>query len=522
MVVVTASEMARLDGETIEGVGIPGIVLMENAARGAAAFYEQVVPDLLRKRIVVVAGSGNNGGDGFVLARLFHTRGAHVRVACLCPPDRLRGDALVNYGIMEKLGVPVVARDPDGSPESLLQCIGTGEAIIDAVLGTGLNSEVRGVYARVVEEINRLPVPVLAVDIPSGLNASTGKPMGCAVRATATATFGLPKIGQLVPPGEEYTGKLKVVDIGIPPSVVEQSGIRRWWMDEALVSRWVEPRPAAAHKGVAGHLAVLAGSRGKTGAAALVCEGGMRAGAGLVSLLIPSSLNPVMEVKLTEAMTVPVEETPQQTPSLRALDDILQFLEGKQALAMGPGIATHEETKDLVRQLVRRSPCPMVLDADALNALADRPETLLETSRPLVLTPHPGEMSRLVKTSSGDIQGRRLEIAESFSRRYGVVLVLKGHRTVVAAPDGSVAINSTGNPAMASGGMGDILTGLIAAWMAQGATPFQGACLGVYLHGAAADAACKGMGTRGLVASDLLREIPGTVARLESIGGGSP
>ena len=515
MFVLTASEMAHLDRHTIEEIGIPGVVLMENAARGAAAFFLQVLPELPKRRIAVVAGSGNNAGDGFVLARLFHDLGAPVRVVCLRSPDRLQGDALTNFRILEKLQIPVFVWDEGQEFDGQWQWLAQSEVVIDAILGTGLKSEVQGFYRQLIEALNTLPVPVLAVDVPSGLDASTGKPLGVAVRALATATFGFLKIGHVVTPGEDYAGKVHVVDIGIPPGLAEANGIKRLWLEERLVSPWLPPRPVETHKGTAGHVVVLSGSPGKTGAATLICLGAGRVGAGLVTLLIPASLNPILEVKLTETMTLPLAETSAQTPGLAALPEILRFTEGKQVLAMGPGLSLHPETQELVRTLLPRMPCPMVLDADALSALTGHLDLLRNAASPPILTPHPGEMARLIQRSVAEVQENRLEIAAEFSRKHGVHLVLKGHRTVIAAPDGSLALNSSGNPAMASGGMGDVLTGMIAGFVAQEYEPFQAACLGVYVHGAAADSAIGGRASRGLLASDVVERVPEVIGRLE-------
>jgi NAD(P)H-hydrate epimerase len=519
MLVLTASEMARLDRQTIEEIGIPGVVLMENAARGAAEFFLRTVPDLLKRRIVVVSGGGNNAGDGFVLARLFHNKGAAVRVVCLRSPDRLQGDALINFRILERMNLPVVVWDEDRDFANQWHWIEQNEAVVDAILGTGLNSEVQGLYRQVIEALNTLTVPVLAVDVPSGLDTTTGRPLGAAVRAHATATFGFLKVGHLVSPGENYVGEIHVVDIGIPPSLAEASGIKRFWLDKQLASQWLQPRPFGTHKGTAGHVAVLSGSLGKTGAATLICQGAARVGAGLVTLFIPASLNPILEVKLTEAMTYPIPETAEQTPNSTALPEILAFLEGKQALAMGPGISLHPETQLLVTTLLPQTTCPVVLDADALTVLADHIELLQKASVPLILTPHPGEMARLIRCSNREVQENRVEIASEFSRTHGLTLVLKGHRTLIASPDGSLAINSSGNPAMASGGMGDALTGMIAGFLAQGFEPFQAACLGVYIHGAAADERFLGVASRGLVASDLLDRVPQVIGRLEGYPG---
>lgn len=517
MLVVTASEMAGLDRRTIQEIGIPGMVLMENAARGAADFYREVIPDLVRRRITVVAGGGNNAGDGFVLGRLFHEQGARIRVVCLRPPGRLQGDALTNFLILERIGVPHVVWDEDKDFPAQWGWIQDSDVVIDAILGTGLKSEVQGTYRRIIEGINGLGVPVLAVDIPSGLDATSGRPLGAAVRATATATFGFPKTGHFVEPGCEYTGALKVVDIGIPASVVKSSGISRWWLTEEFVSRWIAPRTPSVHKGHAGHVGVLAGSRGKTGAAALVCLGAARAGAGLITLFIPSSLNSILEVKITEPMTLPIPETDEQSPAINALPHILDFMDGKQAMAVGPGISLHPQTCGLVKELVQHIQVPMVLDADAITALADDPRHLQKASPPVVLTPHPGEMARISKKSTQAVQEDRIEAASGFSKEHGVVVVLKGFRTVIAAPDGRLAINSTGNPAMAGGGTGDTLTGIIAALLAQQFEPFQAACLGAFIHGAAADRCLPESGTRGLIASDLLQHVPVVIGQLESL-----
>ncbi len=517
MLVLTAQEMAGLDGRTIKEIGIPGIVLMENAARGAADFFMRVVPDLLERRITVVAGSGNNAGDGFVLARIFHLKGSDVRVVCLRPPEKLAGDALTNFSILEKIGVPVAIWNEAEDFEKQWPVIGESGLVIDALLGTGLNTEVRGLYRQVIERINTLEIPVLAVDIPSGLHGSTGRVLGTAIKATATATFGFLKVGHVVEPGTELVGHVEVIDIGIPAGLAKAAGIKRYWLTHEFLSRWIEPRDPTVHKGRAGHVCVLSGSLGKTGAATLVCLGAARAGAGLVTLFTPQSLNPILEVKLTEAMTYPIRETAAQTPASAALPEILDFLEGKSALAMGPGISTEADTAALVKELILRARCPMVLDADAITAVSKDPNLLREASAPLVLTPHPGEMARVAHRSISEIQQNRLESATEFSREYGVVLVLKGHRTVIAGPDGQLAINSSGNPAMASGGMGDTLTGIIAGLLAQGFEPFKAACLGVYVHGTACDRIMEGVGSRGLLATDMLDEVPPVIGSLEGV-----
>jgi NAD(P)H-hydrate epimerase len=515
MLVLSAKEMAGLDEQTIRQIGIPGIVLMENAAQGAAAFFLRVIPDLIDRRITVVAGSGNNAGDGFALARIFHSKGAQVNVLCLRTPLKLTGDAKTNFSILEKIGVPITVWDEAGDFDEQWEQVGKSDAVIDAMLGTGLNTEVKGLYKNIIDKINGLNVPVLAVDVPSGLDSTTGMPLGAAIKAAATATFGFLKIGHLIEPGSELVGQIEVIDIGIPPGLVQSAGIQRYWLTEEFLSSWIEPRRPETHKGQAGHVCVLSGSLGKTGAAALVCLGAAKAGAGLVTLFVPESLIPILAAKLTEAMTLPIVETPERTPASAALDQILDFLKGKQALAIGPGISTNEDTAALVRKLLRNAPCPMVLDADAITAVSDDPGILRKAKVPLVLTPHPGEMARICHSTVSDVQRNRVESASRFSKEYGVVLLLKGHRTIIAAPDGRLAINSTGNPAMASGGMGDTLTGIISGLLAQGFDAFRAACLGVYVHGAACDRIFQGIATRGLLATDMLDEVPVVLGFLE-------
>jgi NAD(P)H-hydrate epimerase len=515
MLVLTAAEMAALDQKTIQETGIPGIVLMENAARGAAAFFLRTVPDLVQRHIAVLAGSGNNAGDGFALARIFHSKGAKVSVVCLRSPQKLKGDALANFTILERIGVPVSVWNEESDFEAQWQTVSRSEAVIDALLGTGLKSEVKGLYREVIQRLNTLRVPILSLDVPSGLDASSGVPLGAAVKATATATFGFVKLGCVVAPGPEFTGKMELIDIGIPPGTVNSCGFSRWYLDQEQLCGWLPPRDPATHKGKAGHVCVLAGSPGKTGAATLVCLGAARAGAGLVTLFVPQSLNPILEVKLTEAMTLPIPETALKGPSLAACGQILDFLRAKQVLAIGPGISTQKDSVALVKELLLKACCPVVVDADAITALSDEPATLRKCCGPLVLTPHPGEMAAICHCSVPDIEQNRIQAASKFSKDYGVVLVLKGRQTVIAAPDGKLAINSTGNPAMASGGMGDTLTGIIAGLIAQGIEPFRAACLGVYVHGAACDLLFGGVADRGLLATDMLEKVPCVLGMLE-------
>jgi NAD(P)H-hydrate epimerase len=372
-----------------------------------------------------------------------------------------------------------------------------------------LKAEVKGVVKDVIAFINTLPQPVMAVDMPSGLDATEGKALGAAMRANLTATFGLAKIGQVVEPGREYVGRLEVVDIGIPRSFVEEADIKTHLIDyEDLNLRFLNPRPPQAHKGDYGHLFALAGSPGKTGAAAMICHGALRTGAGLVTLGIPASLNPILEAKLTEAMTEPLPDEGTGYLSSEASERILQLLEGKTAFALGPGISTRPQVEKLLLELIPEIPIPLVIDADGITALASRPEILKECKSSVVLTPHPGEMARLAGITTHAVQADRIGVAKGFAQTYGCIVCLKGHRTVIATPDGEIYINQTGNPGMASGGTGDVLTGMIGGLMAQGLSPLEAAVWGVYLHGLAGDMAERELGEISLIAGDIIDYLP--------------
>jgi len=357
--------------------------------------------------------------------------------------------------------------------------------------------------------------PIVAVDMPSGLSADTGKPLGVAVKATLTATMALPKVGQVIYPGREYVGTLEIVDISMPLGVTEERGPKRFWLTEDWALGLLSPRRGDTHKGTYGHLLVIAGSRGKTGAAILTAKGALRAGAGLVTLACPQSLNPVFETMLIEAMTAPIPyETEEGSLRSEAFKVVLHLAEGKRAAVIGPGIGLSPETLAFVQQAVAELPLPLVIDADALTALSGQLFHLKRAERPRVLTPHPGEMARLLQTGKETIQEDRLEAARVAAREANAVVVLKGAATVIVAPDGREAVNSTGNPGMATGGMGDVLSGLIGALLAQGYDPFDAACLGVFLHGAAGDMLAAEKGPWGYTASELAEKVPLVIKKL--------
>jgi len=514
MILVTAGEMQRMDRRTIEDVGIPGLVLMENAGRGATRFLLEQFPDLANLKVGVIAGRGNNGGDGFVMARCLKQKGIQVRVYLLAAKQEVRGDAAANLNFLKPLGIPLVEiPDEDSFAKRKSEMSGL-DVWVDAILGTGLKSDVTGYFKTIIEFINGLKKPVLAVDIPSGLNADSGQPCGVCIQARATATFAFAKTGHMVHPGTDYTGTLKIIDIGIPPHIVTAVEPRQFLVTPELVRSCLPPRPADAHKGSSGHLLVVAGSTGKTGAAAMTCMSALRVGAGLVTLGVAESLNPVLEVQMLEAMTAPLPESRTGVLGESAFDAIEKLIPGKKCLALGPGLGQAPETGELVRHIIQASKIPVVVDADGLNNLAGRIEILQKAKAPVILTPHPGEMARLINSDTRRIQQDRLTCAREFATQFKVHLVLKGARTVIAHPDGRVFINPTGNPGMAAGGMGDVLTGMIAGLVCQGASPGAAAQAAVYLHGAAADSLVETVGPYGYLAGEVMQAVPGEIKKI--------
>lgn len=504
MKLVGASEMRELDRRTIEEVGIPGVVLMENAGRGAADHLCRLFASLHPGPVLVLAGKGNNGGDGYVIARHLLNRGWHVQTLVTAALEAIRGDARIHLDALRRSGGDVAFAPHSKALAEALADQNNAALIVDALLGTGLTAEVRGLYAEAIDWVNGMPVPVVSVDIPSGIDADTGKICGRAIRADLTATFALPKIGHAVQPGAALSGILEIVDIGIPAPLLRKAGDAHLLIDADEAEELLPGRPVMGHKGTFGHLLVVAGSTGKTGAAAMTAEGALRIGSGLVTLACPAAVQEVLAVKLTEAMTAPLSGE-----SGDWAGDVEALLQGKNALALGPGLGEQEDIRALVRHLVADCPLPLVLDADGLNAIAEKPDVLLKrTGATAVLTPHPGEMARLTGRTAAEVEADRIGIAREFARRYKVVLLLKGARTVTALPDGRVRINGSGNPGLASGGMGDVLTGMIGGLLAQGVSPANAAILGAYLHGRSADRLLERLGDAGMMASDLLREVP--------------
>ncbi len=522
MILVTASEIKEMDRRTIESYGIPGLVLMENAGRGATRFLLDTFGEKFPIGVAVLAGRGNNGGDGYVIARCLAQKGISVTVYLLTERAAVTGDAAANLKLLDPIGVPVVELPDSKAFGRCKPQMRRWDLWVDAILGTGLSSDVKEYFHEVIAFMNQLNKPVMAVDIPSGLNSDTGRPCGICVRATATATFAFAKLGHVIYPGAEYTGALRVVDIGIPDYIVNQVGPRHRVLSADLIRGYIQPRPPETHKGRTGHLLVIAGSPGKTGAAAMTAISALRAGAGLVTLAVAQSLNPILEALVLEAMTAPLPDVPPGILDESAAEGILQLADSKMCLALGPGIGQAAETRALVRRLLRESPAPLVIDADGLNNLAGQTLLLKNLKVPAVITPHPGEMARLLDISVARVQQDRIRCARDFAMEFHSHVVLKGARTVIAHPDGSVYINPTGNPGMASGGMGDVLTGLIAGFITQGFSPESAAHAGVYLHGAAADKLARTRAPFGFLAGDVMNIIPDEINSLLSLQPFSP
>jgi len=507
MLLVTAEEMRALDRATIEDFGTPGYELMERAGAGATEAFFELLPHMRGRgsRVVICAGPGNNGGDGFVMARRLRRAGIIVGVALIGRAADLEGDALRAFKSWR--GGRTALNEITSSEEvsHLVEWLEGAGCVVDAIFGTGLKRPVEGVHREVIELINGCGAPVFAVDIPSGLDADRGLPLGVAVRATATATFGFAKVGQVLHPGAEYCGRLAVVDIGLAPQAIAARPPRTALSTIADVASLVPRRRVDAHKGDAGHVVVIAGSRGKTGAAILAAHAAARSGAGLVTIAGPASLNPIYAGGFPEAMTA---ELPDRDGRVGFDPGALRELcAGKTALVVGPGLGTHDDVRRIVEWVLAESSASLVLDADALTVLARDVAVLRGTRAAAVLTPHPGEMGRLVGGDTASVQADRVRSARRFAEENRCTLVLKGARSVVAGADGQVWINPTGNPGMASGGMGDVLAGMIGALLAQGLSSESAARLGVYAHGFIGDQVARD-GEIGMLASDIITGLP--------------
>ncbi len=500
--VVTPQQMAEMDSFTIEQLKIPGIVLMENAGRGTAQIAENMLGRAAGANVAIFCGAGNNGGDGFVIARHLLNRGTFVRIYVLTAREKIKGDAKTNLDILDNMGCQVhYINDITDISES------TPDLIVDAMLGTGVKGAPRGIYAEAVEFINTLNAPVLSVDIPTGVNGLTGAVEGLAIHAEVTATMALPKRGLLFSPGRDYVGRLEIIDIGMPQAVAAQRDSDVVLVEADDMHSPLPQRRLDIHKNRCGTVAVIAGSKGLTGAAVLSSNATLRAGAGLAYLVIPQSINAILETKLTEVITLPVDDAGLGALQDQCFDELYESIKDKDVVAMGPGLGQRQETVSLIRTLLEQLDKPMVLDADGLNACEGQADFVKNYKGDLVITPHPGELSRLTGRPVKDLIEDRVETVRETARSFNCTVVLKGGPTVVASPTGRVTINSTGNPGMATAGVGDVLTGIIAGFLAQGLPADEAAVAGVYIHGRAGDIARTHSGTVSLTAIDVLHNL---------------
>jgi hydroxyethylthiazole kinase-like uncharacterized protein yjeF len=515
MKVVTAEQMRSIDRKTIEGYGISGAVLMERAGLSVS----RKIRELFEKRkVVVLAGSGNNGGDGIVVARDLFNRGWNAKVIVLAKEGKLSPDCLAQYRIAKKMGVPAACKTAVSSADL------HSAVVVDAIFGTGLSKPLTPPLSGVVSFVNASAVPVVSVDIPSGISADNGQVMGEAVRADYTITFGLPKVGHVMHPGAEFCGELFVENIGFPEELLRSYAITLETIEREAASALVPERPAYSHKGDYGHVLVVAGSKGKTGAALMAAKACLRAGAGMVTIGIPETLAGVFQARVTEEMVLPLPDNGSGVLAAAALSPILDFLDKRaDVLAMGPGLTAGPDITKIMSGLLPASTVPMVLDADAINAVSGKAGIFTKVKSPVVLTPHPGEMVRLLKGGSGNtaenelrknIERDRVNTALSFVRKSGSHLVLKGVPTIIAEPGGRAFINTTGNPGMATAGAGDVLTGIIAGCIGQCMNPLDAAVLATYLHGLSGDIASSSKGIHSLVAGDLIDSLPEAFRKL--------
>tara|TARA_B100001971_G_scaffold153420_1_gene142682 strand:+ start:409 stop:2031 length:1623 start_codon:yes stop_codon:yes gene_type:complete len=516
MRVLNSTQMRDVDRRTIDEVGIPSAVLMENAGRQVVAAMEQYLPVLDDGSVAVVCGRGNNGGDGFVVARALETSGVTARVFLLASTSDVEGDARINLSALEALGVPVhEVAEPDAWASHLAEIVAS-DVVVDALLGTGLARPLEGHWKTVVEDLNACGVPIVSVDLPSGLSADTTRLIGETIDATLTVTLGAPKLALLVPPAATHAGDVVVADIGIPDVVIENvEGPRVEVITREWAQQQIGQRPDEVHKGDCGRVLIVAGSTGKTGAARLAALGALRSGAGLVTVATPRACQAVVASLMPEYMTIGLAETADGMVSADAIETVLA--ERCDVLVVGPGLGQGAGVRALVRGLVERAPMPLVLDADGLNAFAGADDAAAglvgRDGRDLIITPHPGEMARLTGATVDYVQSHRVEVARELAMTQKLYVVLKGARTVVAMPEGAVSINVTGNPGMATGGTGDVLAGMVAAWLAQVLDAEAACALGVFLHGLAGDRAAAEQGEVAMIASDLANQLgPATLS----------
>jgi len=505
MKIAYAHQMQAIDRSAIQDYKIPGIVLMENAGIRVVEAIKDIFSGRLNKKITILVGKGNNGGDGMVIARHLINAGAQVNIWLLADKNEISGDAAVNLHILENM--PVELKVFSGQLDNLAENLKESDLLVDAIYGTGFKGIIKEPVAAIVNCVNASQIPVIAVDIPSGVEADSGKVNGPAIKADYTVTFALPKMGLLLEPGREYAGKLIVADISIPSVLLNGKVIKNNLITREIIKGLLLPRKADSHKGDYGHALLIGGSVGMMGAIAMSSAAALRSGAGLVTVALPKSLVYAFQSAHLEIMARALEETEGKISS-KALPVIAEMLNKSSACGIGPGMSVYPESMEIIEFVLQNAKQPVLIDADGINALAQDKNLLKKRNTPVVITPHPGEMSRLTGKSIAEIQSRRVDIARSYAEEWGITIVLKGHRTVIATPEGEVYLNITGNSGMATAGSGDVLSGIITALLAQGLKTTDAAIAGVYIHGRSGDIMAQQKGERSLVAGDLIEGLP--------------
>ncbi len=513
MHILTSASMREADRRAIQEVGIPASILMESAGRAAARTMVERIEDLESRSVVVVCGKGGNGGDGLVLLRTLACLGYDARAVVLAPFEGLSAEALDNLQAALKLGLAVEAAPTEDAWGDVLAHIAGADVVVDAIFGIGLTEPPRALYRHVLEDLNSLETFRVALDVPSGLSSDSGEIPGVAFDADLTIALAAPKVCHFLPPASELCGNVVVVEIGIPPRFLESSEPKLETVEPSILSEALPRRRPLSHKGTYGHLLILAGSRGKTGAAVMAAEAALRAGVGLVTVASAASAIPMMAPRLPEAMWEPLPETDSGAVSRKAAPRLRELLRDRQAFALGPGLGTEDDTVSLVYEMVAASEIPTVADADALNALAGEPSRI-PAGRALALTPHPGEAGRLLGSTAQEIERDRLRAARRLAQQTKTHVLLKGYRTLVSDPRGNVQVNLNGNPGMATGGTGDVLTGILGALLAQGVDVDDALPLGAHIHGLAGDIGAAEIGQTALIATDLIGKLPAALRAL--------
>lgn len=503
MLVVTGRQMKEIDRTAIEEFGIPGLSLMEKAGN---CLFEEVMQELKGddfKEVFIICGAGNNGGDGYVLARKLVNRYIPVKVYSTVDPEELTGDARINYERFIELDYGITVLNSQNEINKFQEEIQSEGLIVDAILGTGLTRTVENNIEEIIHIINDSKKRIYSVDIPSGIGADNGKVYKAAIKAHKTITFQLPKLGCILYPGAEYSGELVIKDIGIPNEAIQKNSPDIFLIDKDFVKNILPHREKDIHKGNCGKLFIIAGSKGMAGAAVLACRAALRSGIGLVTAGIPAGILDIIQISVPEAICKPLGNEENIEIDISCLTSILEGAQQSDVIAIGPGMGKNPDIQSIVKKLIEEAQVPLIIDADGLNAIGERADAFFKGDKSIVITPHPGEMSRLTGLDISQINENRIDIAREYSKKWGTIVILKGARTVIAIPDGKVYLNITGNPGMAAAGSGDVLTGILSSFVSQGFSVDKAAIAAVFIHGRAGDMMAEKFGEYGLIAGDM-------------------